>query len=50
MSDATIGLRETRARFLLLWVLPIVVVGLSASPRPILNDGDTFWHIAAGAG
>ncbi len=48
MSDATISLRETRARFLLLWVLPIVVMGLTAFAGAILNDGDTFWHIAAG--
>ena len=40
--------RDARARFLLVWVLPIVLGGLVAFARPILNDGDTFWHLAAG--
>jgi hypothetical protein len=39
---------DERARFLVLWVIPIVVGALTAFARPILNDGDTFWHIAAG--
>ena len=39
---------DERSRFLLLWVIPTVVVALTAFARPILNDGDTFWHIAAG--
>lgn len=39
---------EARARFLVMWVLPIVLgAGLAFAP-PVLNDGDTFWHIGAG--
>ena len=30
------------------WVIPIAVMGAVAFAPPILNDGDTFWHIAAG--
>lgn len=39
---------DERSRFLVLWVIPIVVGALTAFAQPILNDGDTFWHIAAG--
>ena len=48
MTTALQTLRDQRARFALLWVIPILLgAGLSFAP-PILNDGDTFWHIAAG--
>src|SRR5579862_5399576 len=37
-----------RARFLLVFVIPLAVAaGVSFAPA-ILNDGDTFWHLAAG--
>src|SRR6185437_1766117 len=40
--------REARARFLLLWILPIAFgAALSFAPQ-VLNDADTFWHLAAG--
>jgi hypothetical protein len=48
MTTALQTLRDQRARFAVLWVIPILLgAGLSFAP-PILNDGDTFWHIAAG--
>jgi len=48
MTTALERRNDERARFLVLWVIPIVVGALTAFARPILNDGDTFWHIAAG--
>jgi hypothetical protein len=39
---------DQRARFALLWVVPILVAGAVSFAPPILNDADTFWHIAAG--
>jgi len=41
-------LDRTRARFLLIWVIPIMLLGALSFAAPILNDGDTFWHIGAG--
>jgi hypothetical protein len=41
-------LQSERARFALMWVVPIVVGGLVSFAPQILSDGDTFWHIAAG--
>jgi hypothetical protein len=41
-------LQSERARFALMWVIPIVVGALVSFAPQILNDGDTFWHIAAG--
>jgi len=41
-------LAAERAQFLLAWVLPLAAVGLVSFAGPILNDGDTFWHLAAG--
>jgi len=41
-------LRSERARFALMWVIPIVVGALASFAPQILSDGDTFWHIAAG--
>jgi len=41
-------LQSERARFALMWVVPIVVGGLVSFAPQILNDGDTFWHVAAG--
>jgi hypothetical protein len=48
MTNALQSLRETGPRFLMIWVIPIVLVGLVSIATPVLNDGDTFWHIAAG--
>jgi hypothetical protein len=39
---------RTRARFLLIWVLPILLAGALSFAAPILNDGDTFWHLGTG--
>lgn len=39
---------DERARFLVLWLIPIAIGALTAFAKPILNDGDTFWHIGAG--
>jgi len=47
-SAAAAALRDERARFLLIWMVPIVLGGLVSFAPAILNDGDTFWHIAAG--
>ena len=41
-------LRDERARFALVWVIPIALAGVVSFAQPILNDADTFWHIAAG--
>src|ERR1700722_18829454 len=42
------ALRDVRARFLVLWVIPIMVAAVVSFAPPVLGDGDTFWHIAAG--
>ena len=42
------GSREVRARFLVLWVIPIVLAAAVSFAPAVLNDGDTFWHLAAG--
>ena len=47
-SPALEALRDERARFLVLWVIPIMVGALVSFAPPVLGDGDTFWHIAAG--
>src|SRR5580692_11240647 len=39
---------RTRARFLLIWVTPIVLAAAVSFAAPILGDGDTFWHLGAG--
>ena len=41
-------LQSERARFALMWLIPIVLGGLVSFAPQILNDGDSFWHIAAG--
>jgi hypothetical protein len=41
-------LDRTRARFLLIWVIPIMLAAALSFAPAILNDGDTFWHIGAG--
>jgi hypothetical protein len=41
-------LQSERARFAFMWVIPIVVGGLVSFAPQVLNDGDTFWHVAAG--
>ncbi len=41
-------LDRTRTRFLLIWVTPIVLAAAVSFAAPILNDGDTFWHLGAG--
>jgi hypothetical protein len=48
MTTAPQDSADVRARFALIWVIPIVFGGLVSLAPPILNDGDTFWHIAAG--
>ncbi len=48
MTDALAALRDVRGRFLLIWVIPIALLGAVSFAPPILNDGDTFWHVAAG--
>ena len=45
---ALAALRDVRGRFLVLWVIPIVVGAAVSFAPPVLGDGDTFWHIAAG--
>ena len=47
-APALEALRDVRARFLVLWVIPIVVGALVSFAPPVLNDADTFWHLAAG--
>ena len=42
------ALRDMRARFLMIWVIPIVITALVSFAPQVLNDGDSFWHIAAG--
>jgi len=37
-----------RARLLLVWLVPIGLAGAVAFAPQVLNDGDTFWHVAAG--
>jgi hypothetical protein len=39
---------RTRARFLLIWVIPVALAGALSFAAPVLNDGDTFWHLATG--
>ena len=41
-------LDRTRARYLLIWVIPIMLAAAVSFAAPILNDGDTFWHLGAG--
>jgi hypothetical protein len=48
MTPALAALWAERGRFLFIWVIPILLGGLVSFLPPILNDGDTFWHIAAG--
>ncbi len=45
---ALAALRDVRARFLVLWVIPIAVAAAVSFAPQVLGDGDTFWHIAAG--
>jgi hypothetical protein len=47
-ASAAQALREIRARYLILWVIPIALGAAMSFAPPILNDGDTFWHVAAG--
>ena len=42
-ADASLG-----ARFLILWIIPVAVAAVVSFVPPILNDGDTFWHVATG--
>ncbi|HZZ90541.1 MAG TPA: hypothetical protein VFE13_19595 [Caulobacteraceae bacterium] len=48
MTPIRESLGRTRARFLLIWIVPIALAGALAFAPPVLNDGDTFWHVAAG--
>ncbi len=47
-ATSVAALREVRARYLILWVIPIALGAAVSFAPPILNDGDTFWHVAAG--
>jgi hypothetical protein len=48
MTTALQTPRNQWVRFAVLWVIPILLgAGLSFAPQ-VLNDADTFWHIAAG--
>jgi hypothetical protein len=42
------AVRDTRACYLVLWVIPIALGAAVSFAPAILNDGDTFWHLAAG--
>ncbi|MEJ0066707.1 MAG: hypothetical protein WDM85_15880 [Caulobacteraceae bacterium] len=48
MTPLRESLERTRARFLLIWVVPILLAAGLSFAAPILNDGDTFWHLGAG--
>src|ERR1022692_1453089 len=48
MTPIRESLERTRARFLQIWVIPIALAGALSFAAPILNDGDTFWHLATG--
>jgi hypothetical protein len=49
MTNATLeALRDVRGRFLVIWVIPTLLLALVSFAPPILGDGDTFWHVAAG--
>ena len=48
MTPIRESLERTRARFLLIWVIPILLAAGLSFAAPILNDGDTFWHLGAG--
>ena len=43
-----VSLAESGARFLFFWIIPVVLGAAVSFAPPILNDGDTFGHIAAG--
>ncbi len=42
------AMARLRARFLLMFVIPWVMTALICVAPAILNDGDTFWHLATG--
>ncbi|HUZ11835.1 MAG TPA: hypothetical protein VMU93_03160 [Caulobacteraceae bacterium] len=46
-ATATDGRRDL-ARLLLILAVPIAIMAMASFAAPVLNDGDTFWHIAAG--
>ena len=48
MAEGVTGERDARARLLLVWVLPTLLGAAVAFAPPVLGDGDTFWHLAAG--
>jgi hypothetical protein len=48
MTNALQALRDLRGRFAVIWVIPIILVALVSFAPQILDDADTFWHIAAG--
>jgi hypothetical protein len=47
-SPSLEAMRDARARFLVLWIVPIALGAAVSFTPQILNDGDTFWHLAAG--
>jgi len=48
MTPIRESLERTRARFLLIYVIPILMAAALSFAAPVLNDGDTFWHLGAG--
>ena len=48
MTTALQSPRDQWVRFAVLCVIPIALGAAVSFAPPILNDGDTFWHIAAG--
>ncbi|HVN00673.1 MAG TPA: hypothetical protein VMT68_10715 [Caulobacteraceae bacterium] len=48
MSALAESRRQTGARFLMIWIVPIALLAAVSFATPVLNDGDTFWHVAAG--
>jgi len=51
-AAASIGVaQDSRAaglRFLLVWIAPLALAAAVSFAPQILNDGDTFWHLATG--
>ena len=43
-----ISANTANARFAMAWLIAIAVAGAVSLATAILNDGDTFWHVAAG--
>ncbi|MFI4935420.1 MAG: hypothetical protein ACHP7N_12420, partial [Caulobacterales bacterium] len=48
MSATTQTEGSRGAQFLLIAVIPLAILAAVSFAPPVLNDGDTFWHLAAG--